>query len=262
MLTIIFCGSLPGSPAWLAMSWRIRLSHPDRRLTSRISLRFIAGVLGATTAWGAAAVASAPDPANSSAESAEGSLPNNTGDLDEVLVYGRGEKRIGTASAASEGAIAGADLSVRPLLRVAELLEAVPGLIAAQHSGSGKANQYFLRGFNLDHGTDLALDVDGVPVNLPSHAHGQGYADLNFLTPELVERVDFEKGPYDAAVGDFGSAGAFGVHYYDRLPAGVATIDGGQSGYLRAMTANNASVADGNLIYSGALEHNDGPWTR
>ena len=78
---------------------------------------------------------------------------------------------------------------MRPVLRTGELLEVVPGLIVTQHSGSGKANQYFLRGFNLDHGTDLATSVDGVPVNMPTHAHGQGYTDINFVIPELV-RVD------------------------------------------------------------------------
>ena len=103
-------------------------------------------------------------------------------------------------------------------------------MIVTQHSGSGKANQYFLRGFNLDHGTDLALSVDDVPVNMPSHAHGQGYADLNFVIPELIERVDFKKGPYYADVGDFGSAGAFNIHYYDSLPSGVARLEGGQVG--------------------------------
>ena len=102
----------------------------------------------------------------------------------------------------------GADLAVRPLLRVAELLEAVPGLIAAQHSGSGKANQYFLRGFNLDHGTDFAAYFDDVPMNLRTHGHGQGYLDVNGLIPELVERIDFRKGPYRADIGDNALAGA------------------------------------------------------
>src|SRR5262252_3594561 len=119
-----------------------------------------------------------------------------------VVIYGRAEQRIGTADAASEGAVGGADLSVRPLLRVAELLEAVPGLIAAQHSGSGKANQYFLRGFNLDHGTDFTTYIDDTPFNLRTHGHGQGYLDLNGLIPEVVERVDYRKGPYRADVGD------------------------------------------------------------
>jgi outer membrane cobalamin receptor len=116
----------------------------------------------------------------------------------DIVVFGRGQAQIGTAQAASEGSIGGSDLLVRPLLRVAELLEAVPGMVAAQHSGSGKANQYFLRGFNLDHGTDFTTYIDGVQMNLRSHGHGQGYLDLNGLIPEIVAREDFRKGPYRA----------------------------------------------------------------
>ncbi len=116
-------------------------------------------------------------------------------ELQEVVIFARGESRIGKAVAASEGAVGGADLSVRPLLRVAELLEAVPGLIAAQHSGSGKANQYFLRGFNLDHGTDFTTYIDDVPLNLRTHGHGQGYLDVNGLIPEVIQRIDYRKGP-------------------------------------------------------------------
>ena len=103
----------------------------------------------------------------------------------------------------------------------------MPGVIVTQHSGAGKANQFFLRGFNLDHGTDFATSIDGVPVNLPSHGHGQGYTDLNFLIPELVERVDFRKGVYDARDGDFSSAGAADIHYFDALPQGIAQVEGG-----------------------------------
>jgi outer membrane receptor protein involved in Fe transport len=112
------------------------------------------------------------------------------GGSSEIVVFGRGEAKIGTAHAASEGSVGGSDLLVRPLLRVAELLEAVPGMVAAQHSGSGKANQYFLRGFNLDHGTDFTTYIDGVQMNLRSHGHGQGYLDLNGLIPEVVARED------------------------------------------------------------------------
>ncbi len=120
---------------------------------------------------------------------------NKQDPMQEVVIFARGENLIGKAAASSEGAVGGADLSVRPLLRVAELLEVVPGLIAAQHSGSGKANQYFLRGFNLDHGTDFTTYIDDMPMNLRTHGHGQGYLDLNGLIPEVVERVDYRKGP-------------------------------------------------------------------
>jgi outer membrane cobalamin receptor len=118
--------------------------------------------------------------------------------LEEIVVFGRNTELLGAAEAATEGSVSGADLLVRPMLRVAELLEAVPGMVAVQHSGSGKANQYFLRGFNLDHGTDFTTYVDGVPWNLRSHGHGQGYLDVNGLLPEIVERIDYRKGPYRA----------------------------------------------------------------
>src|ERR1700754_2978377 len=117
---------------------------------------------------------------------------------DDIVVFGRGAVLVGQAQAASEGTVGGSDLLVRPLLRVAELLEAVPGMVAAQHSGSGKANQYFLRGFNLDHGSDFTDYIDGVQMNLRSHGHGQGYLDLNGLIPEIVEQETYRKGPYRA----------------------------------------------------------------
>ena len=137
--------------------------------------------------------------------------------IEEIVVFGRSLTLLGTADAASEGTVGGADLLVRPMLRVAELLEAVPGLIAAQHSGSGKANQYFLRGFNLDHGTDFSTYVDGVPLNLRSHGHGQGYLDINGLMPETVERINYRKGTYRADVGDFSMAGSSFITTIDRF---------------------------------------------
>lgn len=142
------------------------------------------------------------------AQAEEGPAADADGNRSEIVVFGRGEAKIGSAHAASEGSVGGSDLLVRPLLRVAELLEAVPGMVAAQHSGSGKANQYFLRGFNLDHGTDFTTYIDGVQMNLRSHGHGQGYLDLNGLIPEIVAREDFRKGPYRADGGDFALAGA------------------------------------------------------
>lgn len=180
--------------------------------------------------------------------------------LDTVRTTGRVENLVGVAASASEGTVGAADMALRPLFRPGEIVENVPGVIVTQHSGSGKANQYFLRGFNLDHGTDLAVSLDGVPVNMPSHAHGQGYADLNFVIPELIERVDFRKGPYYADVGDFGSAGAFDIRYFDRLPEGVLRAEGGMIGYARAVIADNAPIGAGNLIYAGEFEYNEGPW--
>ena len=178
--------------------------------------------------------------------------------LDTLVAASRATDLIGIASSPNQGSVGAVDLARRPLLRPGEVVENIPGVIVTQHSGSGKANQYFLRGFNLDHGTDLAISVDGIPVNMASHAHGQGYADLNFLIPELVERVDFKKGPYYADVGDFGSAGAFNVRYVDRIPAGILRVDGGQLGYGRAVAVNN--IGSSALLYAASFEHNDGPW--
>jgi hypothetical protein len=182
--------------------------------------------------------------------------------LETVVVTGRAGDLTGIAESANQGVVSAADLSLRALLRPAEVVEEIPGVIITQHSGSGKANQYFLRGFNLDHGTDLAVSVDEIPVNMPSHAHGQGYADLNFLIPELVQQESYKKGPYYADVGDFGSAGAIDLQYYDVLPRGFATLQGGQFGYGRAVLADNAGIGDGNLIYALEVEHNDGPWVK
>jgi outer membrane receptor protein involved in Fe transport len=183
-------------------------------------------------------------------------------ELDEVVIFGRAEQLIGTADAASEGTVGGADLSVRPMLRVAELLEAVPGLIAAQHSGSGKANQYFLRGFNLDHGTDFTTYVDGMPWNLRSHGHGQGYLDVNGLIPEIVDRIDYRKGPYRADVGDFALAGSSFMTSIDRLKAPFAAVEGGEYGWVRLAGGGTATVGSGELTTLAQLKTYDGPWQR
>jgi outer membrane receptor protein involved in Fe transport len=180
--------------------------------------------------------------------------------LQEVVVFARGENLIGKADAASEGAVGGADLSVRPLLRVAELLEVVPGLIAAQHSGSGKANQYFLRGFNLDHGTDFTTYVDDVPMNLRTHGHGQGYLDLNGLIPEVVERVDYRKGPYRADVGDFSLAGASFMSTLERLDAPFVALESGQYGWQRVAGGGTMGLGGGDLTLVGQWKTYDGPW--
>ena len=134
--------------------------------------------------------------------------------LEEVVVYGRSTQLIGSASSASEGLVGYQDIQLPPLLRVGELVEAVPGMVATQHSGTGKANQYFLRGFNLDHGTDFSATMDGVPLNMRTHGHGQGYLDLNPMIPELVRTSEYRKGPYDPAKGDFSSAGSVDFEYY------------------------------------------------
>jgi outer membrane receptor protein involved in Fe transport len=186
--------------------------------------------------------------------------PTRADQLQEVVVFARGENLIGKADAASEGAVGGADLSVRPLLRVAELLEVVPGLIAAQHSGSGKANQYFLRGFNLDHGTDFTTYIDDVPMNLRTHGHGQGYLDLNGLIPEVVERVDYRKGPYRADVGDFSLAGASFMSTIERLDAPFVALESGQYGWQRVAGGGTLGAGGGELTLVGQWKAYDGPW--
>lgn len=183
------------------------------------------------------------------------------GALSTVEVRSQVEDVRGIAAAASEGVVPGARLALIPLLRPAETLELVPGLIATQHAGDGKANQYFLRGFDLDHGTDFATYVDGVPVNLPTHAHGQGYADLNFLIPELVEQVQYRKGPYYAEEGDFSSAGVARIAHVRRLDRTLAQATLGGNGYARTLLAGSPAVAaGGQWLYGVELFHNDGPW--
>jgi outer membrane receptor protein involved in Fe transport len=183
-----------------------------------------------------------------------------TDELEEVVVFGRAEQQIGEASAASEGVVGGADLSVRPLLRVAELLEAVPGMIAAQHSGSGKANQYFLRGFQLDHGTDFTTYIDGMPWNFRTHGHGQGYLDVNGLIPEVVNRIEYRKGPYRADIGDFALAGASFMSTIDRLEAPFVSVEGGQYNWGRIAGGGTTDFAGGELTAIGQWKTYDGPW--
>ncbi len=179
-----------------------------------------------------------------------------------VTVRGHYDNAVGSSDAASQGVINAELLKSRPALRPGEVLEFVPGLIVTQHAGDGKANQYFLRGFNLDHGTDFATSVDGIPVNMPTHAHGQGYTDLNFLLPELVQRIEYRKGPYFAQSGDFASAGGADIVYMRRLDAPFASLTLGPDGYRRGVGGASAEVSPG-VTLLGALEvmHNDGPWT-
>jgi len=194
------------------------------------------------------------------AGAADAGVPEPPPKTEQIVVRGRADSLVGEAQSASEGVIGADQIEARPLARPGEVLETVPGLIATQHSGAGKANQYFLRGFNLDHGTDFATFVDGVPVNLPSHGHGQGYTDLNFLIPELIETVHFRKGVYYADLGDFSSVGGVNIRYFDRLPQGIAQVEGGMYEYARALLANSQDVGPGSLLYAAELYHNNGPW--
>lgn len=203
-----------------------------------------------------------PAPSTASTNEANEEDPGVVRDLETgevIYVYGRGERRIGRAGAASEGGVAGADIEIRPLLRPAELLEATPGLIATQHSGGGKANQYFLRGFNLDHGTDYSLYIDDVPMNFRTHGHGQGYLDVNGLIPETVARVDYRKGPYRADTGDFSFVGSSQITTHDRLQP-FASAEIGGYGYRRLVAGGSVALGQGDLLVVGQAKFYDGPW--
>ena len=172
------------------------------------------------------------------------------------------ENLVGIAMASSQGAITARQLDARPMMRSGEVLETVPGVVISQHSGEGKANQYYLRGFNLDHGTDFATTVAGIPVNLPTHGHGQGYSDLNFLIPELVSGVQFSKGPYFPDKGDFATAGSANINYASVLDQPVVRVAGGDEGFARALVAVSPSVGTGHVLAAMEVERNDGPWVQ
>ena len=163
-------------------------------------------------------------------------------------------------ASSSEKNVSGEAVNERPFARPAEALEVVPGLIVTQHSGDGKANQYFLRGFNLDHGTDLAISVDEMPVNMRTHAHGQGYADLNFLIPELIGSVNIRKGPYFADEGDFSSVGSVHVGLLDSVNKTMASITAGSFGYRRMLGITSTKLGDGTLLIAGEANAYNGPW--
>jgi hypothetical protein len=219
------------------------------RLGVRLALPLAALLLSAPTAGAQEAGSQPPDEEAPQFE-------------DSVEVRARADDLVGVASSATEGATGHEDLERRPLLRPAELVETVPGVIATQHSGDGKANQYFLRGFNLDHGTDFSVWVDGVPVNMPSHGHGQGYADLNFLIPEMVDSVRYRKGPYFAEKGDFSAAGGVDMQVVDELPEPLVQVTGGSFDYGRVLAAGTHDVGPTRVTAALDLSHNNGPWDR
>jgi len=169
---------------------------------------------------------------------------------------------VGIAQAASQGAVTARQLDARPLMRTGEVLETVRGMVISQHSGEGKANQYYLRGFNLDHGTDFATTVAGMPVNMPTHGHGHGYADLNFVIPELVSGVQYSKGPYFAELGDFATAGAANINYTTSLTRPIVRAGGGDQGFGRVLAAASPAIGDGQVLAALEVQHNDGPWER
>ena len=193
-------------------------------------------------------------------ELANGARADGTGGSNSVLatitVVTTG---VSSMTAASSGDVSRDELANRPLLRPAALLENVPGLIVTQHSGEGKANQYFLRAFNLDHGTDLASEIDDMPVNMPTHAHGQGYSDLNFLIPELVSDLHYKKGPYYADEGDFATAGAVRMGLSNEVET-TANLGYGADGYRRALLLGSTTLSSGTLLAGAEAYHNDGPF--
>jgi len=205
----------------------------------------------------AASKALAQSETNSPAPGDEGIAPTR---LPTITVTGRADNLVGIAESATQGTVGAPQLARRPTLRPGELLETVPGVIITQHSGAGKANQYFLRGFNLDHGTDFATSLEGMPINMPTHAHGQGYTDLNFLIPELVTGINYLKGPYYAQVGDFSSAGAANMTYARTLPQSFVKLEGGSWDYGRIALGTSPKVGDGNLLVGLEIFHEDGPW--
>jgi len=163
--------------------------------------------------------------------------------------------------AASDSSTGQAQLSLRPRARTEGIVENVPGLFAVQHAGGGKSDQYFMRGFNLDHGTDAAQFVDGVPINAVSHGHGQGYSDIHFLIPEFIDTLESTKGPYSARVGDFATAGSIAYRMADHLDESVARAEVGQYGHYRAVAGESPDLGEHWRMLVGAeITHDDGPF--
>jgi len=189
-----------------------------------------------------------------------GARAGGTQELEKVIVIGNATSLVGVADSANVGTVTQKQLEARTVYRPGELLEATPGLVVSQHSGEGKANQFYLRGFNLDHGTDLRTTVDGMLVNQRSHSHGQGWTDLNFVIPELATGLEYKKGPYYASEGDFSSAGAVSLRYANKLEQGIASVGFGENGFRRILLADSPKLGGGNLLYAVEAMHNDGPF--
>lgn len=196
-----------------------------------------------------AAATSAPKPAPAPPSPYETGAPN---------IAGGGTV---TPTMASQMTVSGEDLNARPITRPGEILEAAPGLMTVMHADGGKANQYYLRGWNLDHGTDLATFWDDIPINLPTHAHGQGYTDLNWLIPETVSGLDIRKGPYWADVGDFENAGNLHISVRDSVDQNIQSVTVGSFGYERYLDLGSTKLGAGTLLYAGEFTGYDGPWT-
>lgn len=186
--------------------------------------------------------------------------PIDLGEMEVTAATDRAHNLVGIAESASQGNVGQEQIKYRPITRPSEILETVPGMISSQHSGEGKASQYYLRGFNLDHGTDFLTQIDGVPVNMQSHSHGQGWMDTNFLIPEMVKSVHYQKGNYYADTGDFSSTGSANIEYFNDLPNNTVKFTGGSYDYYRGLGMGSKKISDGNLLYAAETVHNNGPW--
>lgn len=216
----------------------------------------VAAALLVMAAARAEAQASAPESSTPGQDSVRAQV------VDTFKVHGRIDDLIGSARSASEGRIGAADLRQRPITREGELLETVPGMIVTQHSGEGKANQYFVRGFNLDHGTDFQTRLEGMPLNMSTHGHGQGWTDLNFLIPELVESLAYKLGVHHADIGDFGSAGGAEFRLMRTLERPFVSVNGGANGLARVAAGGSRRAGRGALLVAGEVKAYDGPWLR
>ena len=173
---------------------------------------------------------------------------DNSHDIEKVTVSGRQVSLVGEAISASQGVVGQEEIQLRPILRTGEILEFIPGMVVTQHSGTGKANQYFLRGFNLDHGTDFATFVDGMPVNMRTHGHGQGYTDLNFVIPEAVQSLNYKKGVYYADVGDFSGAGSATLTTINQASTPLISATVGEDNFLRLVGLGDVTINDTNRV--------------
>ncbi len=171
-----------------------------------------------------------------------------------------GDNLLGVAGSASQGVVGQNQISTMPLSRSSKVLESVPGLVLVQHNAGGDAAVYFLRGFALDHGTDFTTYFDGMPINEPTHAHGQGFLDLNFLMPELIEKIDYYKGPYFVQTGDFSSVGSTSIHTFNHLEQGFVSFEVGSYGFLRTLVADSQCVGQGEFLYALETGFYDGAW--
>jgi hypothetical protein len=225
---------------------------------ARSTLLWSMGAIAIVCVAGAGARAHA-EPAASDAVVAD-TISSSAETLEEVTVTAERLELLGTASSASEGVVSDQELQLTPQYRPGQLLETVPGLIVTLHSGEGKANEYLMRGYNLDHGTDLQTYVDGMPINAPTHAHGQGYTDLNFVIPELADALTYTKGPYYASVGDFGAVGSVRMDYRDAIPDQIS-VTTGTLDYQRYFATGSQALGSGQLLAAGEFQHYDGPFS-